>query len=133
MRVDGVLHSLAACAGTRRPITARLKVLSNLDIAEHRVPQDGQFTSRSQTARSRFDRHASLPRRGKIVLRLLHQVEQRWTSKRWGYRLSSLPPRSALNQPQGLMLVTGPTGSGKTVTCTARCRRGIATRSYMQR
>ena len=119
LRVDGVLHSLAPLAAElAAPITARLKVLGNLDIAEHRVPQDGQFTLTLSERPISF-RIATLPCRGgeKIVLRLLHQVEQALDLEALGLSSQLLAAfRSALNQPQGLMLVTGPTGSGKTVT-----------------
>lgn len=119
LRVDGVLHSLAPLAPElAAPITARLKVLSNLDIAEHRVPQDGQFTLTLADRPISF-RIATLPCRGgeKIVLRLLHQVEQALDLEALGLSSQQLAAfRAALNQPQGLMLVTGPTGSGKTVT-----------------
>lgn len=94
LRIDGVLHPLpdvSPDAGVA--LTARLKVLGNLDIAEHRLPQDGQFTVELAGNAVSF-RIATLPCRGgeKVVLRLLQQVGQ------------------------GLVLVTGPTGSGKTVT-----------------
>ena len=78
LRVDGVLHALPLLeAALAAPIAARLKVLGNLDIAEHRLPQDGQFTL-TLTGRTVSFRIATLPCRGgeKIVLRLLHQVEQ---------------------------------------------------------
>ena len=92
LRVDGVLHSLAPLAPElAAPITARLKVLSNLDIAEHRVPQDGQFTL------TLADRPISSPRfpaaaGKKSSFAYYTRSNKRWTSKRWGYRLSSLPP-----------------------------------------
>lgn len=119
LRVDGVLHSLTPLAPElAAPITARLKVLGNLDIAEHRTPQDGQFTLTLSDRPISF-RIATLPCRGgeKIVLRLLHQVEQTLDLEALGLSSQQLAAfRSALNQPQGLILVTGPTGSGKTVT-----------------
>ena len=76
LRVDGVLHSLPDIAKeTGIALTARLKVLSHLDIAEHRLPQDGQFTVELNGAAVSF-RIATLPCRygEKVVLRLLHQV-----------------------------------------------------------
>lgn len=100
LRVDGVLHALPLLVPElAAPVIARLKVMASLDIAEHRLPQDGQFALNLAGRQLSF-RIATLPCRygEKIVLRLLHQVDQ------------------ALNQPQGLLLVTGPTGSGKTVT-----------------
>lgn len=114
-----MLHALPLLeAALAAPIAARLKVLGNLDIAEHRLPQDGQFTL-TLTGRTVSFRIATLPCRGgeKIVLRLLHQVEQALDLEALGLSSRQLAFfRAALNQPQGLLLVTGPTGSGKTVT-----------------
>ncbi|MRT50479.1 MULTISPECIES: type II secretion system protein GspE [Enterobacteriaceae] len=119
LRIDGVLHPLPLLSPElTAPMTARLKVLGNLDIAEHRLPQDGQFTLVFAGRPVSF-RIATLPcRHGeKIVLRLLHQVEQALDIDALGLAPEQLRIfRSALEQPQGLMLVTGPTGSGKTVT-----------------
>jgi protein transport protein HofB len=119
LRVDGVLHALSPLPAERAaPIAARLKVLGNLDIAEHRLPQDGQFTL-PLAGRPVSFRIATLPcRHGeKIVLRLLHQVDQALDLGALGLSSDQLIAlRSALDQPQGLLLVTGPTGSGKTVT-----------------
>ncbi len=92
---------------------------ASLDIAEHRLPQDGQFAL-NLAGRPLSFRIATLPCRygEKIVLRLLHQVDQGAGSG--STRTLILPAgglfAGALNQPQGLLLVTGPTGSGKTVT-----------------
>ncbi len=119
LRVDGVLHLLPPVSSTlASTLTARLKVLGNLDIAERRLPQDGQFsiTLAGQEISFRF---ASLPcRHGeKIVLRLLHQVSQSLDLIQLGMTPQQLVQfKEALSKPQGLMLVTGPTGSGKTVT-----------------
>lgn len=119
LRVDGVLQPLVPLAPElAAPVTARLKVLGNLDIAEHRIPQDGQFTLTLADRPISF-RIATLPCRGgeKIVLRLLHQVKQALDIEALGLSSQQLALfHSALNQPQGLLLVTGPTGSGKTVT-----------------
>ncbi|MEG1124267.1 MAG: type II secretion system protein GspE [Citrobacter sp.] len=119
LRVDGVLHTLPEVL-TEMGIafTARLKVLASLDIAEHRLPQDGQFTVEISGAPISF-RIATLPCRygEKVVLRLLHQVEQALEINALGMQDAQLAAFSqALQQPQGLILVTGPTGSGKTVT-----------------
>ncbi len=118
-RVDGVLHALPLLAPElAAPVIARLKVLASLDIAEHRLPQDGQFAL-NLAGRPLSFRIATLPCRygEKIVLRLLHQVDQALDLEALGLSSSQLAAfRQALNQPQGLLLVTGPTGSGKTVT-----------------
>ncbi|EEU9596317.1 type II secretion system protein GspE [Escherichia albertii] len=119
LRIDGVLHPLPDItldAGVA--LTARLKVLGGLDIAEHRLPQDGQFTVELAGNTVSF-RIATLPCRGgeKVVLRLLQQVNQRLDINALGMQPSQLAEFAhALQQPQGLVLVTGPTGSGKTVT-----------------
>ncbi|MCS2165413.1 type II secretion system protein GspE [Scandinavium manionii] len=119
LRVDGVLHSLPDFSPTlSAPLIARLKVLGNLDIAERRLPQDGQFTV-DISGRSVSFRIATLPCRGgeKVVLRLLHQVKLALDINTLGMNNAQREAfLQALHQPQGLMLVTGPTGSGKTVT-----------------
>ncbi len=119
LRVDGVLHPLPPLSSTLAgTLTARLKVLGNLDIAERRVPQDGQFSVMLAGQEVSF-RIATLPcRHGeKVVLRLLHQVSQSLDLTKLGMTQPQLAQfKEALNKPQGLMLVTGPTGSGKTVT-----------------
>lgn len=119
LRIDGVLHPLpdvSPDAGVA--LTARLKVLGNPDIAEHRLPQDGQFTVELAGNAVSF-RIATLPCRGgeKVVLRLLQQVGQALDVNTLGMQPLQLADFAhALQQPQGLVLVTGPTGSGKTVT-----------------
>ena len=119
-----------ACASTacfaRSPTVSRagdhaqrpVKSLGNLDIAERRLPQDGQFTIELANEPVSF-RIATLPCSGgeKIVLRLLHQVQQSLEPETLGMNAKQLAGFSeVLHQPQGLILVTGPTGSGKTVT-----------------
>ncbi|MFP5595966.1 type II secretion system protein GspE [Kluyvera sp. 142486] len=119
LRVDGVLHALPTVPlPLMTPLIARLKVLGNLDIAERRLPQDGQFTLDVAGKPLSF-RISTLPCRygEKVVLRLLHKVEQALDLQRLGMSPEALTLfQSALAQPQGLILVTGPTGSGKTVT-----------------
>ncbi|MFY9996518.1 MAG: type II secretion system protein GspE [Leclercia sp.] len=119
LRIDGVLYPqqpLSSALGTT--LIARLKVLGNLDIAERRLPQDGQFTVELSGSPVSF-RIATLPCRSgeKIVLRLLQQEQQALLLDQLG--MSETQQRlfaSTLHKPQGLILVTGPTGSGKTVT-----------------
>lgn len=119
LRVDGVLHLLSTLPfSLSATLTARLKVLGNLDIAERRIPQDGQFTVEIAEQPVSF-RIATLPCRygEKVVLRVLHNVEQALDVGQLGMSDEQLAGfREALSQPQGLILVTGPTGSGKTVT-----------------
>ena len=119
LRVDGVLCALPDFPPTlSATLIARLKVLGSLDIAERRLPQDGQFTVEISGNAVSF-RIATLPcREGeKVVLRLLHQVKQALDVTTLGMNTSQMEAFNlALNQPQGLILVTGPTGSGKTVT-----------------
>ncbi|QIR21578.1 type II secretion system protein GspE [Enterobacter sp. SES19] len=119
LRIDGVLcPQPPLSASLASQFSARLKVLGNLDIAERRLPQDGQFTIELANAPVSF-RIATLPCSGgeKIVLRLLHQVQQALEPKALGMSAEQLACfNEALHQPQGLILVTGPTGSGKTVT-----------------
>ena len=119
LRVDGVLHSLPPVSPSMaNTLVARLKVLGNLDIAERRLPQDGQFTVTLGGKAISF-RIATLPCRygEKVVLRLLHQVSQALDLTQLGMLPEQLAQfQTALSKPQGLLLVTGPTGSGKTVT-----------------
>ena len=119
LRIDGVLCPQPPLAAElANLLSARLKVLGNLDIAERRLPQDGQFTIELANEPVSF-RIATLPCSGgeKIVLRLLHQVPQALEPKALGMDAEQLACfNEALHQPQGLILVTGPTGSGKTVT-----------------
>ncbi|MGY5958450.1 type II secretion system protein GspE [Kosakonia sp. BK9b] len=126
LRVDGVLHAISPLPCDYAPtITARLKVLGNLDIAERRLPQDGQFSIELDGHAISF-RIATLPcRHGeKVVLRLLHQVNQALEVTALGMTDAQLALfTAALSQPQGLLLVTGPTGSGKTVTLYSALQR----------
>ena len=119
LRIDGVLCPQPPLAAElANLLSARLKVLGNLDIAERRLPQDGQFTIELANEPVSF-RIATLPCSGgeKIVLRLLHQVPQALEPKALGMNAEQLACFNAvLHQPQGLILVTGHTGSGKTVT-----------------
>lgn len=119
LRIDGVLCPQPPLAAElANLLSARLKVLGNLDIAERRLPQDGQFTIELANEPVSF-RIATLPCSGgeKIVLRLLHQVPQALEPNALGMNAEQLACfNAALHQPQGLILVTGPTGSGKTVT-----------------
>lgn len=119
LRIDGVLNPHTTLnAGLATSLIARLKVLGNLDIAERRLPQDGQFTVELANEPVSF-RIATLPCSGgeKIVLRLLQQEQQALDIAQLGMSAEQQARfTEMLHQPQGLILVTGPTGSGKTVT-----------------
>lgn len=119
LRVDGVLRPYATLAmEMAQAVMARLKVLGELDIAERRLPQDGQFSALLQQKTVSF-RLSTLPCRAgeKAVLRLLEQNDRPLAVD----TLGMLPVQQvdfyrAISCPQGLILVTGPTGSGKTIT-----------------
>ena len=119
-RQDGVLHPVdtAPLALTER-ITARLKVLAGLNIAERRVPQDGRITLRRSPTRTINLRASSCPTLfgEKIVLRILDPSSARRGIDTLGYEPDQQALlTAAINKPQGMVLITGPTGSGKTVS-----------------
>ena len=119
-RNDGMLHEIASppinLAGR---IAARLKVMSRMDIAERRVPQDGRIKLEISKQRAIDFRVNTCPTLfgEKIVLRILDPTSARIGIERLGFepeqRVNFL---EAINKPYGMILVTGPTGSGKTVT-----------------
>ncbi|WP_312256624.1 type IV-A pilus assembly ATPase PilB [Stutzerimonas nitrititolerans] len=119
-RTDGVLHEVA-----RPPvqlvsrISARLKVMAALDIAERRKPQDGRIKMKVSKTKSIDFRVNSLPTLWgeKIVMRILDSSSAQMGIDALGYEEDQKELYlSALKQPQGMILVTGPTGSGKTVS-----------------
>lgn len=119
LRIDGVLHTLASPPETQpNAMLARLKILGGLDIAERRLPQDGQFSLELNGRQEAF-RLSTLPTRWgeKAVIRLLQSEASAISLDKLGMHASQLRQfKAALAQPQGLILVTGPTGSGKTFT-----------------
>lgn len=118
-RVDGVLQEVPLNGRENAAaLVARLKILANLDIAERRMPQDGQFTLLLQEKAASF-RLSTLPTRcgEKAVIRLLQNDAQSIALENLGMSQTALRHfKEALARPQGLILVTGPTGSGKTFT-----------------
>jgi type IV pilus assembly protein PilB len=119
-RQDGVLHEVAspplALAGR---IGARVKILSRLDIAERRVPQDGRIKMRISRNRAIDFRVSTLPTLygEKIVLRILDPAAATLGVDHLGFEPHQKELfMEAIHRPQGMVLVTGPTGSGKTVT-----------------
>ena len=119
-RTDGVLHEVSrppASLGNR--ISARLKVMSHLDISERRLPQDGRIKLKISRTRAIDFRVNTLPTLWgeKVVLRILDPSSAQMGIDALGYDPDQKAMYlEALNQPQGMILVTGPTGSGKTVS-----------------
>lgn len=118
-RVDGVLQTVMSLPKTvKSGITARIKILSDLKIDEHMLPQDGRFKIQVQEDKFSF-RVSIMPVYDgeKIVLRLLHEGEKPLTLDDLGFQPTpKVLVKKAINRPHGLILVTGPTGSGKTTT-----------------
>ncbi|MDW8844757.1 type II secretion system protein GspE [Erwinia sp. MMLR14_017] len=118
-RIDGVLQSVAGSEHHNvAALLARLKILANLDITERRIPQDGQFTTEIEGKSASF-RLSTLPTQygEKAVIRLLQSEPHAVALEKLGMPPAALKLyRQALARPQGLILVTGPTGSGKTFT-----------------
>jgi type IV pilus assembly protein PilB len=120
LRIDGILKEIAQppvqLAGK---ISARLKVMSRLDIAERRVPQDGRIKLRMTKTRSIDFRMSTCPTLfgEKIVLRILDSSQAMLGIDALGYEAHQRELYlKHLAKPQGMILVTGPTGSGKTVS-----------------
>ncbi len=122
-RIDGVLHRvMAPPLKYRDPITSRIKIMAQMDIAEKRLPQDGRikarFNDRGQVREIDF-RVSCLPTLfgEKIVMRLLDRGQLRLDMTRLGFEARALKQfEAAIRRPWGMVLVTGPTGSGKTNT-----------------
>ena len=118
-RIDGVLYEvMRQKIDVLAPVVSRLKLMANLDIAERRLPQDGRIQVYAQK-RSVDLRLSTLPGvlGEKIVLRVLDKEKGILNMEELGFSTETLEPfRSLLRQPHGLVLVTGPTGSGKTTT-----------------
>ena len=118
-RVDGVLHDAMTLPKAILPgIVARIKILSNLKIDEHRLPQDGRFKIESSDYKVAF-RVSIIPvfDGEKIVMRLLDESSNSLTLEQIGFRKRDLEiVNSETKKPDGMILVVGPTGSGKTTT-----------------
>jgi type IV pilus assembly protein PilB len=119
-RIDGVLQEeMTPPLKLKNALSSRLKIMSQLDIAERRLPQDGRIKLRMGKNREMDFRVSILPTLWgeKIVLRLLDKGNLQLDMAKLGFDPAPLKDFSwAINQPWGMVLVTGPTGSGKTTT-----------------
>ena len=119
-RKDGSLYkSMNLPLTIKNAMVARLKILSGLDITERRVPQDGRIKMRMGKNRSVDFRVSSLPTLfgESVVLRILDKSSLNVDLTKLGFEVETFEMlKRCLARPQGLLLVTGPTGSGKTVT-----------------
>lgn len=119
-RTDGVLHEVARPPVNLAPrISARLKVMSQMDISERRVPQDGRIKLKISETKAIDFRVNTLPVLfgEKLVLRILDPSSAKMGIDALGYEDEQKKLfMEALYKPQGMFLVTGPTGSGKTVS-----------------
>lgn len=121
-RIDGILHdTMALPISTAMGIVARIKVLSNLKLDEHRLPQDGRFKIETEDYKYSV-RVSFLPvfNGEKIVMRLLAESSKAQTLDDLGFIGDDLEKvKNNLVKPTGMILITGPTGSGKTTTLYA--------------
>ena len=119
-RVDGVLEEvMRPPLKLKNALTSRVKIMSSMDIAERRLPQDGRIKLRMGRNREMDFRVSCLPTLygEKIVLRLLDKENLELDMTKLGFDPAPLADfKSAIHRPYGIVLVTGPTGSGKTTT-----------------
>jgi type IV pilus assembly protein PilB len=119
-RIDGVLYDVMhPPAQLKNAVSSRVKIMSNLDIAERRLPQDGRIKVRIGKDRTMEYRVSVCPTifGEKIVLRLLDKESLQLDLTKLGFEESQLEEfKKAIYKPYGMVLITGPTGSGKTTT-----------------
>ncbi len=133
-RVDGTFRDIATFAPQlSSAVVARIKVVGGMDIAEHRLPQDGRFSVTVGTRRLDL-RSATYPTMygEKVVLRLLDRSTLRLHLETMGMRGRVLDQfREVIRRPEGMVLVTGPTGSGKTSTLYASLAELVETGKHI--
>jgi type IV pilus assembly protein PilB len=119
-RIDGVLYEvMKPPLKLKNALTSRIKIMSELDIAERRLPQDGRIKLKMGRGREMDFRVSVLPTLfgEKIVLRLLDKSNLQLDMTKLGFEKEQLKGfKHSIHQPFGMVLVTGPTGSGKTTT-----------------
>jgi len=122
-RIDGILHNIMALPmRTRDPLISRLKIMAKLDISEKRLPQDGRIKIRLRVEERSRDldlRVSTVPAQfgEKVVMRLLDKTKLQLDMTQLGFEAEPLHRfKDAIDRPYGIVLVTGPTGSGKTNT-----------------
>jgi type IV pilus assembly protein PilB len=119
-RIDGVLYEvMKPPLKLRNAITSRLKIMAELDIAERRLPQDGRIKLKMGRGKEMDFRVSTLPTLfgEKVVLRLLDKSNLQLDMTKLGFEPAQLSVfQSCIHRPFGMVLVTGPTGSGKTTT-----------------
>jgi type IV pilus assembly protein PilB len=119
MRIDGVLQEVAQVPlEMKRAVVARLKIMSRMDIAESRIPQDGRIKLKAAGSEIDF-RVNTLPTLfgEKVVLRMLSKGSLQLDMMKLGFENDQLDLfKRGIYAPNGMVLVTGPTGSGKTTT-----------------
>ena len=134
IRVDGDLRDYRPIpVAMHSAMISRFKVLSGMDIAEKRAPQDGRFRRETGNGRHIDIRVASLPTRHgeRMTLRFLAAQTESLTLEKLGMSSQDLDSfAKAISRPHGMVLITGPTGSGKSTTLYAGLRRLVAGGAY---
>ncbi|HRP69575.1 MAG TPA: type II secretion system ATPase GspE [Turneriella sp.] len=121
-RIDGILHEMMSPPkSVQNGVISRVKIMANLNIAENRLPQDGRI--RLRFGGNDIDiRVSSLPTQHgeRLVLRLLNRTAAKYDLANIGFEKQTYESfLDMINQPNGILLITGPTGSGKTTTLYA--------------